>query len=73
MNLEELDISDDIIRAIENDYGRGIARIPYFERANEPYTFNIKIIFSDFRLMEGKVIVVPYYDMAQVMVEGIYY
>lgn len=73
MNIEELEISDELLRAIENDYGRGIARIPYFERADEPYTFDIKIVFTDFRLMEGKIMVIPYFDMAKVMVEGIYY
>ena len=72
MNIEELDMADELLRQIENDYGRGIARIPYFERADEPYTFDIKIIFTDFRLMEGKIIIIPFFDMAKVMVEGIY-
>ena len=72
MNIEELDMADELLRQIENDYGRGIARIPYFERADETYTFDIKIIFTDFRLMEGKIIIIPFYDMAKVMVEGIY-
>jgi hypothetical protein len=75
MNLDfyDLDIADELIRAIEKDYGRGIARIPHFERADEPHTFDVKIVFTDFRLFEGTIQVIPFFDMASVKVEGIYY
>jgi hypothetical protein len=73
MMFEEMDIADDIIRNIEKDYGRSIARIPYFERSDEPYSFDIKIIFTDFKLLEGTIKVVPCWGMASVQVNGIYY
>lgn len=68
------DIADEVIRSIEKEYGRSIARIPFFERSSfEPYTFDIKIVFSDFRLLEGKIEVIPLSGMASVRVSGTYY
>jgi hypothetical protein len=73
-DFDSSDIADEVIRNIENEYGRSIARIPYFERASEPYSFDIKIIFSDFKLLEGKIEVMPFIGhMAQVRVSGTYY
>ena len=70
----EDDIADTVIRNIEKEYGRSIARIPYFERSDEePYSFDVKIIFTDFKLLEGKIQVVPFLDMATVRVLGTYY
>jgi hypothetical protein len=73
-DFEDVEIADEVIRAIEKDYGRSIARIPFFERsAIEPYSFDIKIIFTDFKLLEGKIQVVPNFGMAEVRMNGIYY
>lgn len=74
MMFDEQDIADEVIRNIEKEYGRSIARIPFFERSeDEPFCFDIKIIFTDFKLLEGKIQVIPFFDMATVKVEGIYY
>jgi hypothetical protein len=72
-DFNDVDIADEVIRSIESEYGRSIARIPYFERASEPNSFDIKIIFSDFKLLEGKIQVMPYLDIATVRVSGTYY
>lgn len=72
-DFEGIDIADEVISEIEKDYGRTIARIPFFERAEEPNSFDIKIIFSDFKLLEAKISVVPYFGLMTVKVEGIYY
>jgi hypothetical protein len=73
-DMDHEDFADEIFRKIEKDYGRGIARVPYFERSDEPYCFDIKIIFTDFKLLEGTIRVVPFYEFgATVQVEGIYY
>jgi hypothetical protein len=73
LDFENDEIADELIRAIEKDYGRGIARIPYFERVDF-CTFEIKIIFTDFKLLEGIVQVVPFHGFgATVKVDGIYY
>jgi hypothetical protein len=70
----DIDIADEVLRKIENDYGRSIARIPFFERAiEEPNTFDIKVVFSDFRLLEAKIRVIPLFDLATIQVDGIYY
>jgi hypothetical protein len=70
---DEEDIADHIIGAIEKDYGRTIARIPYFERTSHN-TFEIKVVFADFRLLEAEIIVSPYYvdGLSTIRVEGIY-
>jgi hypothetical protein len=73
LDFDEEDIADHIIGAIEKDYGRMIARIPYFERTGET-TFELKVIFSDFKLLEAEIQVVPYYidGLSTIKVEGIY-
>jgi hypothetical protein len=74
INFEEQDFADEMINAIEKDYGRSIARIPYFERNPiDPNSFIIKIIFADFKLLEAEISVVPSFDIASIHVEGIYY
>jgi len=73
LDFDDVEIADEIIRAIERDYGRGIARIPMFERIDH-CTFEIKVIFADFKLLEAEIQVIPFFDgMATVKVEGIYY
>jgi hypothetical protein len=72
-DFDDTEIADEIIRAIEKDYGRGIARIPMFERTDF-CTFDIKVIFTDFKLLEATIQVIPFFDdMATVRVEGIYF
>lgn len=71
-NFDDEDIADEVLRAIEKDYGRSIARIPYFERVGF-CTFEIKVVFTDFKILEAKIKIVPFMDdMATVRVEGIY-
>ena len=72
-NFDDLDIADEVIGHIEKEYGRSIARIPYFERSFEPNSFDIKIIFTDFKLLEGKIQVVPFHGLASIRVSGTYY
>ena len=70
-DFDDTEIADEVFRAIEKDYGRGIARVPYFERTDF-CTFDIKIVFTDFKLLEAKIFVIPFHGMATVRVEGIY-
>ena len=71
-DFEDVDFADEMIQAIEKDYGRSIQRIPFFERGKEPHTFDIKIIFTDFRLLEAKIAVIPIYGMPTIQIHGIY-
>lgn len=73
LDFEDTDLADQIIQAIEKDYGRGIARIPFFERTGE-HTFELKVVFADFTLLEAVIMVVPYYidGLSTIRVEGIY-
>jgi hypothetical protein len=72
-DFDDIDIADEIIRGIEKDYGRGIARIPFFERTGR-FTFDIKVVFTDFRLLEATIVVSPCLDdVASIQVHGIYY
>jgi hypothetical protein len=75
--FNDLDIADEVLRNIEMEYGRSIARIPYFQKSDvEHNCFDIKVIFTDFKLLEGQIRVVPlpFYDMgASIRVSGTYY
>jgi hypothetical protein len=75
IDLENQDLAEEMMRHIEKDYGRSIARIAFFKKAIEPYTFDIKIIFTDFRLLEAKIKVVPYsyFEVPAIEIHGIYY
>ena len=68
------ELADQVIRAIEKEYGRGIARIPVFERTSWN-TFDIKVIFADFRLLEASIIVSSHFmdGYSTIRVEGIYH
>jgi hypothetical protein len=73
IDLENQDFADEFIRHIENDYGRSVARIADFKRTGLN-TFDLKIIFSDFRLLEAEMRVVPQmFDFPCIQIHGIYY
>lgn len=72
IDLDEQDFADEMIRQIEKDYGRSVARIPYFRYADEPHAFDIKIIFTDFRLLEAKINVKFIYGLPTVTIQGTY-
>jgi hypothetical protein len=73
--FNEFDMADEVLKNIEMEYGRSIARIPYFERSDEEHNcFDIKIIFTDFKLLEGQIKVLPFHNIgATVRVSGTYY
>jgi hypothetical protein len=76
IDLENSDFADIMIKAIEKDYGRSIARIPYFERAGR-HTFEMKVVFTDFRLLEATISIIPdlHFQMiaGNVQIDGTYY
>lgn len=79
MMFNDQDIADEILRNIEQEYGRSIARIPYLQKSDvEQNCFDIKIIFTDFKLLEGQIRVIPMWDnlfdvSATIRVSGTYY
>lgn len=73
LDLEEVDFADEMIRAIEKDYGRSIARIAKFHKVDYN-AFEITIVFVDFKVLEGIIEVIPCFsDMPSIQVQGIYY
>lgn len=75
IDFDEVDFADEMLRAIEQDYGRGVARIAKFHQLIfEDNVFEITVIFTDFRMLEARIVVVnPIYDFPTIHVEGIYY
>lgn len=76
INLDEVDFADEMIRAIERDYGRSIARIAKFNSSLEPMSYDITLVFTDFRVLEATLKIVPFifFDLPpQIEIEGIYY
>ena len=72
MNLfEEIDFADEMIEAIETEYGGQIERIAKFSDLG-PY-FKISIIFQDYRLLEAKIKVSDFCGVPCINVEGFYY
>jgi hypothetical protein len=70
--LNGVDFAEDLLKTIENEYGRTIMKIPKFSRI--AYNkFLISIIFSDYRLLEGEIEVIELYGMPAIKLEGTYY
>jgi hypothetical protein len=77
IDLENADFADMMIQAIERDYGRSIARIPYFEKSGQ-FEFELKVVFTDFRLLEATISILPDYvnlslESSTIQIEGTYY
>lgn len=72
LDIDHPDFADQIIRTIEDEYGRSVVRIPHFKQVDFN-SFDIKLIFSDFRLLEAKIKVVPFYDMPSIQIQGTFY
>ena len=67
---------EEMVRAIENEYGRSIARIAKFKRV-DLFKYKFSAIFTDFRLLEAEVETMPNFVdeglMIQVEIRGDYY
>lgn len=70
--LSGVDFADDLLRAIENEYGRTIMKIPKFNRITYN-KFLISVIFSDYRLLEGEIEVFELYGMPAIKLDGTYF
>lgn len=70
--LKGIDFADDMLRAIEKDYGRTIMKIPKFRRILNN-VFAISIIFTDYTLLEAEVSIIDLYGMPALKVEGNYF
>lgn len=70
--LKGIDFADEMLRAIEKDYGRTIMKIPKFRRVLDRL-FNITIIFTDYTLLEAEISVVEIYGMPAIKVQGTYF
>lgn len=76
-NFDEIDFSgvdmaDQMIEAIEKDYGRSVQRIPIFKKTGKD-SFDIVCIFSDFKMLKAEIKIVLIYDLPSIVVEGAYY
>lgn len=72
IDMDNSDVTDEIIRAIEKDYGRSVARIPYFHRSFDQ-SFDIKIVFTDFGLLEANIKVTLSEGIPTIEIQGVYY
>ena len=72
IDFHGMDMADEMIAAIEKDYGRSIQRILIFKKTGR-HTFDIVCIFSDYKMLQAEIKVVQMYDLPSVIVEGIYY
>jgi hypothetical protein len=70
-NFDQVDFADEMIEAIEKEYGQPIERIAKFNEYDG--FFKISIIFVDYRLLEAKVKVLSYLDMPSIQIQGYYY
>ena len=70
----EFDI-DQLIERIEEEHGRMVVRIPKMQR-KAPYIYEFMMIFSDYSLLEARMLMIPQFTMngidAEIHVNGIY-
>ena len=73
-DFENKEVVMQLITAIEKEYGKSVVRIPYLEPSEDFIgVFEIRAIFTDFRLLEGYIYVESEVDHVTVRVEGTYY
>jgi hypothetical protein len=75
-DVEELDFDiEDLIERLEKEHGRMIVRIPKMTHV-APFVYEFFAIFSDFSLLEAKMVVIPRITHdgfeASVQVHGVY-
>lgn len=70
-DLDGIDFADDVIRAIEKDYGRSVVRIPKFKRKSA-YSFYITLVFTDFCILEAEIKIVGDPLIPTLLIEGVY-
>jgi hypothetical protein len=72
MNLfNDVDFADEMIEAIEKEYGTPIERIAKFD---EHFGFfKISVIFQDYRLLEAKIKVVDFCGLPSIQISGHYF
>lgn len=68
---DEADIVDEILEAIESEYGMRIERLVKLDDFEDG--FKMTIIFADYRLLEAKVKVKTSYQTPSVVIQGTYY
>jgi hypothetical protein len=72
IDFDDTDFLDVMINELEKEYGRSVARIAKL-KAISLYSFEVIVVFSDFRLLEAEVIVQDYGFMPSVHIRGNYY
>lgn len=72
IDFHGIDMADEMISAIEKDYGRSVQRIPIFKKTSRQ-SFDIVCIFSDYKMLKAEIKVVQIYDLPSIVVEGVYY
>ena len=75
IDFDDTDFFDVMIKEVEKEYGRSVARIAKLKRHNFD-CFNVSIIFSDFCLLEAEVQVInhsPYSFEPIVTIRGEYH
>jgi hypothetical protein len=72
-DYEQKEVVDELIKSIEAEYGKSVVRIAYLEATDDPYIFDIKVIFTDFRLLDGHIVIRPMGDIVTVRIVGTYY
>ena len=54
IDFDEMEFFDVMINELEKEYGRSVARLAKIERTSS-YSFDITVVFSDFRILEAEV------------------
>lgn len=71
ISLEEAkEITDDILNAIECEYQCPIARLAYFKLGEKPGSFQMGIIFVDYRILDADITFIEKYGYRQVLISG---
>jgi hypothetical protein len=65
------DFANDIMQAIEAEYGKTIKRIARFEEKGDH--FYLLIVFDDYKILDARLKVQLFFDMPSIQIEGHYY
>jgi hypothetical protein len=72
IDFDNTDFFDVMMNELEKEYGRSVARLAKIQRTST-YSFDISVIFSDFRLLEAEVNVTNFSYEPIVEIRGEYF
>jgi hypothetical protein len=69
---ERGDLAHQLIVEIQKHYGKQVERTVKFEPTSDRYTFDVLLVFTDYRILEGQIRIEPRIEGLNIRIDGVY-